>query len=92
VHIIEIFVVIRDALSRCESKTCPSELITPPDDCHVNHSLSFTLQICRVEDITVSGIVRGSIIHIHRARTVTIAKDGAISASELGDSVFLFNN
>ncbi|KAG8044075.1 hypothetical protein GUJ93_ZPchr0453g6567 [Zizania palustris] len=24
-----------DSLSRCESKTCPSELITPPDDCHV---------------------------------------------------------
>ncbi|CAN6227202.1 unnamed protein product [Urochloa humidicola] len=73
-----------DALSRCESKTCPSELVTPPDDCHVNRSLSFTLQICRVEDITVSGIVRGSIIHIHRARTVTIAKNGTISASELG--------
>ncbi|RLM65395.1 hypothetical protein C2845_PM16G02960 [Panicum miliaceum] len=75
-----------DALSRCESKTCPSELITPPDDCHVNRSLSFTLQICRVEDITVSGVVRGSIIHIHRARTVTIAKDGTISASELVNS------
>ncbi|XP_062225242.1 uncharacterized protein LOC133923944 isoform X3 [Phragmites australis] len=76
-----------DALSRCESKTCPSELITPPDDCHVNRSLSFTLQICRVEDITVSGIVRGSIIHIHRARTVTIAKDGTISASDNLDSL-----
>lgn len=42
---IEIFVLTRDALSRCESKTCPSELITPPDDCHVNRSLSFTLQV-----------------------------------------------
>ncbi|TVU07382.1 hypothetical protein EJB05_47435, partial [Eragrostis curvula] len=73
-----------DALSRCESKTCPSELITPPDDCHVNSSLSYTLQICRVEDITVSGIVRGSIIHIHRARTVKITTNGTISASELG--------
>lgn len=73
-----------DALSACESKTCPTELITPPDDCHVNSSLSFTLQICRVEDITVGGIVRGSIIHIHRARTVTVTNDGAISASELG--------
>uniref|UniRef100_A0A0D9W2D7 DUF8003 domain-containing protein n=1 Tax=Leersia perrieri TaxID=77586 RepID=A0A0D9W2D7_9ORYZ len=73
-----------DALSRCESKTCPSELITPPDDCHVNNSLSFTLQICRVEDITVSGTVRGSIIHIHRARTVTVTDNGTISASELG--------
>lgn len=50
------------------------------------------LQICRVEDITVSGTVRGSIIHIHRARTVTIAKDGTISASELGDSMFWCNS
>lgn len=49
-------------------------------------------QICRVEDITVSGIVRGSIIHIHRARTVTIANDGMISASELGDSMFWCHN
>ena len=53
---------------------------------------SHILQICRVEDITVSGIVRGSIIHIHRARTVTIAKDGTISASELGDSMFWCNS
>ncbi|EMS64535.1 hypothetical protein TRIUR3_03653 [Triticum urartu] len=73
-----------DALSICESKTCPSELIAPPDDCHVNSSLSFTIQICRVEDITVGGIVKGSIIHIHRARTVTVTDGGAISASELG--------
>ncbi|XP_072955442.1 uncharacterized protein [Typha angustifolia] len=72
------------AQSRCESQTCPNELIMPPDDCHVNSSLSFTLQICRVEDLIVSGIVTGSIIHIHRARTVTINKDGMISASELG--------
>jgi hypothetical protein len=42
---IKIFVLTRDALSRCESRTCPSELITPPDDCHVNRSLSFTLQV-----------------------------------------------
>uniref|UniRef100_A0A0E0P5I6 DUF8003 domain-containing protein n=1 Tax=Oryza rufipogon TaxID=4529 RepID=A0A0E0P5I6_ORYRU len=79
-----------DALSRCESKTCPSELITPPDDCHVNNSLSFTLQICRVEDITVSGIVRGSIIHIHRARTVTVTNNGTISCKEgIGKGKFL---
>ncbi|OAY65947.1 hypothetical protein ACMD2_10227 [Ananas comosus] len=70
--------------SRCKSQTCPNELIMPPDDCHVNSSLSFTLQICRVEDITVSGVVKGSIIHIHRARTVNIKKYGTISASELG--------
>ncbi|KAF3340460.1 hypothetical protein FCM35_KLT16231 [Carex littledalei] len=68
----------------CESQTCPNELIMPPDDCHVNSSLSFTLQICRVEDLTVSGVVKGSVVHIHRARTVTIDTDGTISASELG--------
>lgn len=72
------------AKARCESKTCPQELIMPPDDCHVNNSLSYTLQICRVEDLTVSGQVRGSILHIHRSRTVTIEKDGKITASDLG--------
>lgn len=46
---IEVFVLTRDALSRCESKTCPSELITPPDDCHVNRSLSFTLQVSIIQ-------------------------------------------
>ncbi|EOY24117.1 Uncharacterized protein TCM_015803 isoform 1 [Theobroma cacao] len=72
--------------SLCESQTCPMDLITPPDDCHVNYTLSFSLQICRVEDLLVNGIVKGSIIHIHRARTVTIDADGLITASELGCS------
>ena len=43
------------------------------------------LQICRVEDLLVNGIIKGSIIHIHRARTVTIDADGMITASELGN-------
>ncbi|XVF52441.1 hypothetical protein PTKIN_Ptkin05aG0018300 [Pterospermum kingtungense] len=72
--------------SLCESQTCPIDLITPPDDCHVNYTLSFSLQICRVEDLLVNGIIKGSIIHIHRARTVTIVADGLITASELGCS------
>ncbi|CAA6666999.1 unnamed protein product [Spirodela intermedia] len=70
--------------SLCDRQTCPKELILPPDDCQVNSSLSFTLQICRVEDLTVSGTVRGSILHIHRARTVIIKSDGLISAAALG--------
>lgn len=70
--------------SLCESSTCPTDLITPPDDCHGNYTLSFSLQICRVEDILVNGIVRGSIIHIHRARTVIVDANGMITASELG--------
>lgn len=41
-------------------------------------------QICRVEDIVVYGIIKGSIVHIHRARTVTVETDGMITASELG--------
>ncbi|XP_057487508.1 uncharacterized protein LOC130773578 [Actinidia eriantha] len=70
--------------SRCESPSCPMDLITPPDDCHVNYTLSFSLQICRVEDILVNGLIKGSIIHIHRARTVIVETGGMISASEFG--------
>jgi len=43
------------------------------------------LQICRVEDLLVNGIMKGSIIHIHRARTVIVDTDGMITASELGN-------
>lgn len=68
----------------CESDTCPEELIYPPEDCSVNSSLSFTLQICRVEDIIVDGLVKGSILHVHRARTVVVNPTGSITASELG--------
>ncbi|KAI0500676.1 hypothetical protein KFK09_018892 [Dendrobium nobile] len=72
------------AQAHCESQTCPKEILMPPDDCHVNNSLSLTLQICRVEDLTVHGLVRGTIIHIHRARTVIIHTDGEISGTGLG--------
>lgn len=44
-------------------------------------------QICRVEDLLVNGLIRGSIIHIHRARTVIIDTGGVITASELGKRV-----
>ncbi|KAG8374639.1 hypothetical protein BUALT_Bualt10G0016900 [Buddleja alternifolia] len=70
--------------SLCESPTCPMDLITPPDDCHVNYTLSFSMQVCRVEDILVSGVIKGSIVHIHRARTIIVDTDGRITASELG--------
>ncbi|GAA0159688.1 transmembrane signal receptor [Lithospermum erythrorhizon] len=68
----------------CESSTCPMDLIVPPEDCHVNYTLTFSLQICRVEDIVVFGAIKGSVIHIHRARTVVVDSGGAITASELG--------
>ncbi|BBH02979.1 hypothetical protein Prudu_013711, partial [Prunus dulcis] len=62
--------------SLCESQACPLDLITPPDDCH----------ICRVEDLLVDGVVEGSVIHIHRARTIIVDNNGLITASELGCS------
>ncbi|XP_075522952.1 uncharacterized protein LOC142555760 [Primulina tabacum] len=70
--------------SLCGSSTCPIDLITPPDDCHVNYTLSFSMQVCRVEDILVSGIIKGSVVHIHRARTIIVDNNGTITASELG--------
>lgn len=88
------------------------ELLNPPEDCSVNTSLSFTLQvvpllrrvsfdasfpwmyiykfcslflqICRVEDIDIAGLIQGSVVHFHRARTVIIHSLGTISASGLG--------
>ncbi|XP_077211838.1 uncharacterized protein LOC143847056 [Tasmannia lanceolata] len=68
----------------CELQDCPMELLHPPEDCNVNSSLSFTLQICRVEDITVSGVIEGTVVHFHRARTVLVHSSGTISATGLG--------
>ncbi|XP_022750126.1 uncharacterized protein LOC111299295 isoform X3 [Durio zibethinus] len=68
----------------CELQDCPFELLHPPEDCNVNSSLSFTLQICRVEDITVEGLIKGSVVHFHRARTISVKSSGIISASGMG--------
>nr|XP_043627763.1 uncharacterized protein LOC122599331 isoform X2 [Erigeron canadensis] len=68
----------------CDSPQCPEELLHPPEDCNVNASLSFTLQICRVEDILVEGLIKGSVVHFHRARTLTIPSTGTVSTSKMG--------
>ncbi|GAB4837156.1 hypothetical protein Ancab_002067 [Ancistrocladus abbreviatus] len=68
----------------CDRHDCPAELIHPPEDCNVNSSLSFTLQVCRVEDILVEGVIKGSVIHFHRARTIDVQSSGMISASGMG--------
>lgn len=68
----------------CDSSQCPGELLRPPDDCNVNASLSFTLQICRVEDILIEGLIEGSVVHVHRARTVTVPSTGTVSTSKMG--------
>ncbi|PWA76038.1 glycine-rich protein (chloroplast) [Artemisia annua] len=63
---------------------CPEELLHPPDNCNVNASLSFTLQICHVEDILIEGVIQGFVVHFHRARTVTISRTGRVSTSRMG--------
>lgn len=42
------------------------------------------MQICRVEDIDISGLVQGSVINFNRARSVTVQTSGTISATGLG--------
>ncbi|KAM7257442.1 hypothetical protein ACFE04_013183 [Oxalis oulophora] len=68
----------------CDRQDCPVELLHPPEDCNVNSSLSFTLQICRVEDLNAEGIITGSVVHFHLVRTVVVHSTGEISASGLG--------
>ncbi|XP_056163736.1 uncharacterized protein LOC115684582 isoform X2 [Syzygium oleosum] len=68
----------------CELQDCPRELLHPPEDCNVNSSLSFTLQICRVEDIIVEGSITGSVLHFHWVRTVLVHSTGTVSVSGLG--------
>lgn len=44
----------------------------------------FYLQVCRVEDISVEGHVKGSVVHFHRARTIVVQSSGTITASGMG--------
>jgi cytoskeletal protein CcmA (bactofilin family) len=53
---------------------------------YLQYDVLWCLQICRVEDVIVEGVVRGSIVHIHRARTVKIKAGGLITASGQGDT------
>ncbi|KAH9762728.1 Ephrin type-B receptor [Citrus sinensis] len=68
----------------CDRHDCPVELLHPLEDCNLNSSLSFTLQICRAEEINIEGIIKGSVVHFHLVRTVVVQASGAISASGLG--------
>ncbi|XAR67080.1 hypothetical protein NMG60_11013510 [Bertholletia excelsa] len=70
----------------CDLQDCPRELLHPPEDCNVNSSLAFTLQICRVEDISIEGLVEGSVVHFHWVRDVVVQSSGSIIASGLGCS------
>ena len=37
----------------CQRQDCPRELLHPPEDCNVNSSLSFTLQVLYFQDRTI---------------------------------------
>ncbi|GJV77773.1 kinesin-like protein KIN-12B [Tanacetum coccineum] len=58
--------------SNCKLEVCPMELIHPPEDYNFNSTLSFTLQICRVEEIIVEGSIEGSVVHFQWVRTVIV--------------------
>lgn len=57
-----------------------------------NKWLAFDTQICRVEDIVVSGLVQGTVINFNRARNVTVRSSGTISATGLGNFFFFAIN
>lgn len=42
------------------------------------------MQICRVEDVSIEGVVEGSVVHFHWVRFVSVPPTGVISASGLG--------
>lgn len=48
-------------------------------------------QVCRVEDILVEGLIEGSVVHFHRARTITVKSYGNISTSGMGLIFSSFN-
>ncbi|XP_054786508.1 uncharacterized protein LOC129292866 isoform X1 [Prosopis cineraria] len=68
----------------CELENCPHELFHPPEDCNVNSTLAFTLQICRVEKVIIKGTITGSVVHLHWVRNVDVHHSGMISVSGLG--------
>lgn len=48
------------------------------------------MQICRVEDVNVEGLIEGSVVHFHWVRSVNVESSGAISATGLGILYLLF--
>lgn len=68
----------------CNEPFCPTEVLSPSEDCTLNVLSPFTLQICRVEDVSIYGEVSGSVVHIQRARNIAVNREGVLTASGLG--------
>ncbi|KAL2610427.1 hypothetical protein R1flu_029000 [Riccia fluitans] len=75
--------------SHCTRTTCPTEVISPSEDCILNTTSPFTLQICRVEDIMIAGTVQGTVVQAQRIRTITISPEGLLTTSGWGCKVGL---
>ncbi|XP_024388875.1 uncharacterized protein [Physcomitrium patens] len=75
---------IKEEISKiyCENNICPEEVLMPSEDCTLNVSSPFTMQICRVEDVHINGTVLGSAVHVQRVKTISIR--GLFSSSSLG--------
>ncbi|GKB16742.1 diaphanous 1 like protein [Tanacetum coccineum] len=68
--------------SNCKLEVFPMELIHPPEDYNFNSTLSFTLQICRIEEIIVKGSIEGSVVHFQWVRTVSVMDRMASDSGE----------
>jgi hypothetical protein len=40
-----------------------------------------------VEDITVEGLIEGSVVHFNQARAISVPSSGTISASAMGNTL-----
>ncbi|XWS72495.1 hypothetical protein CRYUN_Cryun02cG0044600 [Craigia yunnanensis] len=61
----------------CELLDCPIELLHPPEDCNVNSYAELRTSLLKV-------LFKGSVVHFHWARTISVQSSGIISASGMG--------
>eukprot|EP00897_Mesotaenium_endlicherianum_P005771 jgi/Mesen1/5221/ME000026S04529 len=68
----------------CNETKCPASVVASLEDCRIDENSPVTLQICRVYDLVLDGMVKGSTLHIDVFNTIFIGARGFFSASELG--------
>jgi hypothetical protein len=68
----------------CKEPTCPPKVIQTSQDCSIDPKSPFTLQICRIEELVIEGVIMGAVVHIQRTKMVTVDKGGQLTASEQG--------
>ncbi|GJT81704.1 glycine-rich protein, partial [Tanacetum coccineum] len=92
-YIINDILPLNDPIASCGLKVGPGSVLrglleNAPNDVVTPRSkgghFPMLCQICRVEDILVEGLIQGSVVHFHRARTGTIPLTGTVSTSRMG--------